>query len=86
MVCASESGLVLQNKKLPEDLDHPQQIDLDHDVGSNAGMEDDAHDDTDTYDIDSISNVDDDDDDHDDHDHDCDDDVEAVAGRRQWHS
>jgi hypothetical protein len=39
----------LQNKDLPEDLDHPHQIDPD-DVGSDVEMEDDAHDDTDTDD------------------------------------
>jgi hypothetical protein len=40
--------LFLQNKDLPEDSDHPKQIDPDHDVGSDVEMEDDAHDDTDT--------------------------------------
>jgi hypothetical protein len=34
--------IFLWNKDLPEDLDDPHQIELDH-VGSNAEMEDDAH-------------------------------------------
>ena len=59
-------------------MDHPKQIDPDHDVGSNVDMEDDAHDDIDTYVIDSISNADDDY-----HDHDGDDDVEEVVGSIQ---
>jgi hypothetical protein len=71
--------LFLQNKDLSEDSYHPKQIGLHHDVGSDAEMEDDAHDGTDTYENDAISNVDY----NDDHDHDGDDDVEAVAGSSQ---
>jgi hypothetical protein len=70
----------LQNKDLPEDLDHPQQIDPDYDVGFDSRMADDAHDDTYTDEKNTIVNAYDDDDDHDDHDHDGDHDVEAVAG------
>jgi hypothetical protein len=62
----------LQNKDLPEDLDHPHQIDP-NDVGSDAEMVDDAHDDREV-DVDA-----------DDHDHDGDDD-EAVASSSQCHS
>lgn len=78
----SKQGMTCQgkNKDLPEDPDHPQQIDLDHDVGSDAGMEDDAHDDIDIDGSNAIADVDDNDDDDDDHDHDGDDDVEAVVG------
>jgi hypothetical protein len=75
--------LFLQNKDLREDPDHPQQIYPDHDVGSDAKMADDAHDDTYIDDSDAIADADDDDDDHDNHDHDGDDDVEAVAGSIQ---
>jgi hypothetical protein len=73
--------LILQNKDLPEDRDHPQQIDLDNDVGSDAKMEYDVHDDTDTNDNNSDADVDDDDDDHDHNDDDDDD--EAVVGSIQ---
>jgi hypothetical protein len=75
--------LFLQNKDLAKDLDHPQQIDPNHYVGSNDDMSYDAHDDTNTDDNDVISNVDDDDGDHDDHDQNGDDDVEAVVGSSQ---
>ena len=69
----------MQNKDLPEDLDHPQQIDPDHDVGFDVGMKDDVdHDDTYTDDSEVDVNADDDDDDHD-----GDDDDEAVAGNNQ---
>jgi aldose 1-epimerase len=72
----------LQNKDLPEDLDDPHQIDPDH-VGYDAEMEDDAHDDKDTYENEVDVDADDDHDD-DDHDHDGDDDDdEAVAGSSQ---
>jgi hypothetical protein len=59
----------------PEDLDNPHQIDPD-DVGSDAEMEDYAHDDIDTDD----SEVDVDADDDDGHDHNGDDDDEEVVG------
>ena len=71
----------MQNKDLPEDQDHPQQIDLDHDVGSDVEMAYDAHGDTYTSENDVIVYADDDNDDHDDHDNDDDDDVEAFIGR-----
>jgi hypothetical protein len=54
----------LQNKDLPEDLDDPHQIDPDH-VGSDAEMENDAHDDTYTDDSEVDVDADDDDDDDD---------------------
>jgi hypothetical protein len=67
-----------QNKDLQEHLDHLHQIALD-DVGSDAKMVDDDHDDIHTDD----NEVDHDADDHDDHDHDGDDDDEAIAGSSQ---
>ena len=74
----------LHNKDLPKDSDHPKQIDIYPDVGSDVEMADDAHDDDrDTNDNDAIYDAYDDDDDHDDHDHDGDDDVEAVVGSNQ---
>jgi hypothetical protein len=75
--------LFLQNKDLPEDQDHPQQIDLDHDVGSDVEMAYDAHDDTDTNENDVDADVYDDDEDDADDDHDGDDYVEAVGGSIQ---
>jgi hypothetical protein len=72
--------LFLQNKDLPEDSNHPQKIDPDHDIGFDAEMEDDYHDDTyiDDNDVDADADAD-----GDDHDQNGDDDVEVVAGSNQ---
>ena len=66
----------MQNKDLPEDLNDHDHIDPNH-VGSNAKMEDDAHDGTNIDEIEGDADTDDNDDDHDDH---GDDDDEVVAG------
>ena len=53
----------MQNKDLPEDLNDHDHIDPNH-VGSNAKMEDDAHDGTYTNDGEVDADTDDDDDHH----------------------
>ena len=70
----------LQNKELPKDLNDPHHIDTDN-VGSNAEMAYDAHDDTytDNNDVDVDTT---DDNDHD-HDYNGDDDHKAIVGSSQ---
>ena len=68
-----------ENKDLPEDMNDPHHIDLDH-VGSNVEMEYDAPDDTYIDDNEADADTYDDDDDHDDHDHNGDDDHAVVVG------
>jgi hypothetical protein len=64
-------------------LNHPHQIDLDRDVGSDAEMVDDAHDEIDIDGSDVHVDADDDDHHHHHHHHDCDDQVEAIVGSNQ---
>jgi hypothetical protein len=74
--------LFLYKKDLSKVLNHPHQIDPDHDIGSDVEMVDDAHDEID-IDVNDVHVDTDDDDDGDHHHHDCDDQVEAVVGSNQ---